>query len=62
MLYPELFASLEAVRWSLTKDIPWDQYDPARLSDEQAPAVFRGGRRPGGGRRGARSLRHLHEL
>ncbi|MEN9775435.1 MAG: hypothetical protein RL322_2505, partial [Pseudomonadota bacterium] len=39
MLYPELFASLEAVRWSLSKDIPWDQYDPARLSDEQALTI-----------------------
>jgi hypothetical protein len=39
MLYPELFVSLEAVRWSLSKDIPWDQYDPARLSDEQALTI-----------------------
>ncbi len=24
MLYPELFKSLEAVRWHMDKDIPWD--------------------------------------
>jgi len=39
MLYPELFASLEAVRWSLAKDIPWERFDPARLSDEQALTI-----------------------
>ncbi len=36
MLYPELFASLEAVRWNMERDIPWDRFDPALLSDEQA--------------------------
>ena len=39
MLYPELFKSLEQVRWSLEKDIPWDQFDAARLSDEQAQTI-----------------------
>ena len=39
MLYPELFASLEAVRWNMARDIPWDRYDPALLSDEQALTV-----------------------
>ena len=33
MLYPELFKSLEAVRWNLEKDIPWHRYDASRLSD-----------------------------
>jgi hypothetical protein len=36
MLYPELFASLEAVRWNMARDIPWDRFDPALLTDEQA--------------------------
>jgi hypothetical protein len=39
MLYPELFATLEAARWSLERDVPWDQFDGARLSDEQALTV-----------------------
>jgi hypothetical protein len=39
MLYPELFKSLERVRWSLDTDIPWASFDPARLSDEQAHTI-----------------------
>jgi hypothetical protein len=39
MLYPELYRSLESVRWDMEKDIPWDTFDPARLSDEQAITV-----------------------
>ena len=27
MLYPELFKSLEQVRWSMETDIPWDEFD-----------------------------------
>ena len=27
MLYPELFKQLEAVRWNMDHDIPWDQFD-----------------------------------
>jgi hypothetical protein len=38
MLYPELFSSLEAARWRLA-DVPWDRFDPALLSDEQALTV-----------------------
>jgi hypothetical protein len=38
MLYPELFKSLERVRWSLD-DIPWDRFDPSLLSDEQARTI-----------------------
>ena len=39
MLYPELFRSLEQVRWNMEKDIPWDQFDPSQLSDEQAQTI-----------------------
>ncbi len=39
MLYPELFRSLEEARWSLSADVPWDRFDPALLSDEQALTV-----------------------
>ncbi len=36
MLYPELYQSLEAVRWNMHADIDWHAFDVARLSDEQA--------------------------
>jgi hypothetical protein len=39
MLYPELFASLEDARWSLSKDVPWDRFDARLLTDEQALTV-----------------------
>jgi hypothetical protein len=39
MLYPELFKSLEQVRWSLDKDIPWDRFDASLLTDEQARTI-----------------------
>lgn len=39
MLYPELFKSLEAARWSLADDVPWDRFDGSRLTDEQALTV-----------------------
>ena len=39
MLYPGIFRSLERVRWSLERDVPWDAFDAARLSDEQALTV-----------------------
>ena len=39
MLYPELFKSLEAVRWNMDADIPWGQFDPALLTDEQAQTI-----------------------
>ena len=38
MIYLDVFKQLEAVRWSLD-DIPWDRFDPARLSNEQALTV-----------------------
>jgi hypothetical protein len=39
MLYPELFRSLERVRWNLEDDIPWDRFDGSLLSDEQALTI-----------------------
>ena len=39
MLYPEIFKSLERVRWSLERDVPWDAFDRGRLSDEQARTI-----------------------
>jgi hypothetical protein len=39
MLYPELFSSLEAARWNMGKDIPWDRFEADKLSDEQALTV-----------------------
>jgi hypothetical protein len=39
MLYPELFKSLEAVRWNMETDVPWDSFDASRLSDEQARTI-----------------------
>ena len=45
MLYPELFKQLEAVRWNMDLDIPWDQFDASRLSEGYAArfAFHRGG-------------------
>jgi hypothetical protein len=39
MLYPELFRQLEAVRWDMERDIPWDSFDAASLTDEQATTI-----------------------
>ena len=39
MLYPEIFKSLERVRWSVESDVPWDEFDRARLSIEQAQTI-----------------------
>ena len=39
MLYQELFGAFEKVRWDMGKDIPWDQFDPAKLTDEQARTI-----------------------
>jgi hypothetical protein len=39
MLYPELYKSLESVRWDMEKDIPWDQFDASLLTDEQAATI-----------------------
>lgn len=37
MLYPELYKSLESVRWDMEKDIPWDKFDASLLTDEPGP-------------------------
>jgi hypothetical protein len=39
MLYPELFRQLEAVRWDMERDIPWDSFDASSLTDEQATTI-----------------------
>jgi hypothetical protein len=39
MLYPELFKSMEAVRWNMATDIPWDEFDASKLSDDQAYTI-----------------------
>ncbi|MEO7938825.1 MAG: ferritin-like domain-containing protein [Burkholderiaceae bacterium] len=39
MLYPELFKQLEAVRWDMARDIPWDSFDATKLTDEQARTI-----------------------
>ncbi len=39
MLYPELFKQLEAVRWDMAKDIPWDSFDASLLTEEQAQTI-----------------------
>ncbi|HSO06412.1 MAG TPA: ferritin-like domain-containing protein [Pelomicrobium sp.] len=39
MLYPELFKSLEKARWSLADDVPWEQFDGTRLTEEQAQTI-----------------------
>ena len=39
MLYPELFRSLEQVRWNMAADVPWDRFDPSLLTDEQADTI-----------------------
>ena len=38
MIYPDLFKQLEAVRWRFD-DIPWDRFDPSKLTDEQAVTI-----------------------
>ena len=39
MLYPELFKSLEAVRWNMERDVPWDDFEADKLNDEQALTI-----------------------
>lgn len=39
MLYPDLFRSLEAVRWHMETDVPWTRFDRTLLSDEQAQTI-----------------------
>jgi hypothetical protein len=39
LIYAELFNTLERARWSLADDVPWDRFDPAALSEEQARTI-----------------------
>ena len=39
MLYPELYKSLESVRWDMDTHIPWASFNPAALTDEQAQTI-----------------------
>jgi hypothetical protein len=39
LLYPDLFRSLESVRWNMEKDVPWDKFDTSLLSDDQARTI-----------------------
>ncbi|HUL94607.1 MAG TPA: ferritin-like domain-containing protein [Usitatibacter sp.] len=39
MLYQELFSGFEKSRWDLERDIPWAQFDRAKLSNEQAQTI-----------------------
>jgi hypothetical protein len=39
LLYPDLFRSLESVRWNMEKDVPWESFDRALLSDDQAQTI-----------------------
>jgi hypothetical protein len=39
MLYPQLFDTMEQARWSLAHDIPWDEFERAKLSDRQAHGI-----------------------
>ena len=39
MLYPELFKQFETLRWNMEDDIPWGDFDSAKLSDEQAMTI-----------------------
>jgi hypothetical protein len=39
MLYPEIFAALESVRWNMSRDVPWRDFAPALLTEEQARTI-----------------------
>lgn len=39
MLYPEIFKSLERVRWNMAADVPWESFEADKLSDEQALTI-----------------------
>jgi hypothetical protein len=39
LLYPDLFRSLESVRWNMEKDVPWDKFDSSLLNDDQARTI-----------------------
>jgi hypothetical protein len=39
MLYQQLFAGFEKARWDMARDIPWQSFEPAQLTDEQAQTI-----------------------
>ncbi len=39
MLYPELFKSLESVRWNMETDVPWNLFNATLLTEEQAQTI-----------------------
>ena len=39
MLYPDLFRAFERVRWNLETDIPWDKFEAAKLTEDQAYTI-----------------------
>jgi hypothetical protein len=39
MIYPEIFKSMERVRWRLEADVPWEQFDAGRLTEEQVQTI-----------------------
>ena len=39
LLYPDIFRSLESVRWNLETDVPWNDFDAGKLSEEQAQTI-----------------------
>jgi len=39
LLYPDIFRSLESVRWNLETDVPWNDFDGSKLSEEQAQTI-----------------------
>jgi hypothetical protein len=39
LLYPDIFRSLESVRWNLETDVPWKEFDADKLSEEQAQTI-----------------------
>jgi hypothetical protein len=39
LLYAELFRSMEAARWSMADDVPWERFEGDALTDEQEATV-----------------------
>jgi hypothetical protein len=39
MLYPDIYKSLERVRWNMERDIPWEAFQADKLSEEQALTI-----------------------